>query len=73
MTKTKRIALISALAAFILVLAVVLTSIVSYYKRLSEIGLQKDIVPSGFGKEAKVIILAGQSNAAGCSRDEYLF
>ena len=72
MTKTKRIALISALVAFILVLAVALTSIISYYKRLSEIGLQKDVVPSGFGKEAKVIILAGQSNAAGCSRDEYL-
>lgn len=29
-------------------------------------------VPMGFGKEATVILLAGQSNAAGCSYDEYL-
>ncbi len=32
----------------------------------------KDTLPDGEGKEVKVILLAGQSNAAGCSSDEYL-
>ena len=31
-----------------------------------------DTLPNGQGKSAKVIILAGQSNASGCSSDEYL-
>jgi hypothetical protein len=31
-----------------------------------------DTLPDGGGKKAKVILLGGQSNAAGCSRDEYL-
>ncbi|MBE7078182.1 MAG: sialate O-acetylesterase [Clostridiales bacterium] len=32
----------------------------------------EDTLPDGEGKRAQVIILAGQSNASGCSRDEYL-
>lgn len=32
----------------------------------------EDTLPDGAGKEATVIILAGQSNASGCSLDEYL-
>ena len=32
----------------------------------------KDTLPDGEGREAVVIILAGQSNASGCSLDEYL-
>ena len=32
----------------------------------------KDTLKNGHGKKAKVIILAGQSNASGCSSDEYL-
>ena len=32
----------------------------------------KDSLPDGEGKVATVIILGGQSNASGCSRDEYL-
>ncbi len=32
----------------------------------------KDTLPDGEGREATVILLAGQSNASGCSRDEYL-
>ena len=32
----------------------------------------KDTLPDGEGKRAQVIILAGQSNASGCSLDEYL-
>lgn len=31
-----------------------------------------DTLPEGYGKNAKVIILAGQSNAAGCSSEQYL-
>ena len=43
----------------------------NHYKQISQTGLRNDI-PYGFGKEATVILLAGQSNAAGCSKDEYL-
>ena len=32
----------------------------------------KDTLPDGEGKTLKVILLAGQSNASGCSLDEYL-
>ena len=32
----------------------------------------KDTLPEGNGKKATVILLGGQSNAAGCSSDEYL-
>ena len=32
----------------------------------------KDTLPDGDGKKATVILLGGQSNASGCSRDEYL-
>lgn len=31
-----------------------------------------DTLPDGEGKKARVILLGGQSNASGCSRDEYL-
>lgn len=31
-----------------------------------------DTLPDGNGRAAKVILLGGQSNASGCSRDEYL-
>ena len=32
----------------------------------------KDTLPDGGGKKATIILLGGQSNASGCSRDEYL-
>ena len=32
----------------------------------------KDSLPDGEGKKATVILLGGQSNASGCSRDDYL-
>ena len=32
----------------------------------------KDTLPDGEGKRATVILLGGQSNASGCSRDDYL-
>ena len=31
-----------------------------------------DTLPDGQGKKATIILLAGQSNASGCSSDEYL-
>ena len=45
--------------------------VVKYYSDISKTGLRNEI-RNGFGKEATVILLAGQSNAAGCSKDEYL-
>ncbi len=32
----------------------------------------KDTLPSGEGKTVRVVLLGGQSNASGCSRDDYL-
>lgn len=46
-------------------------AVVNYYKKLYATGLGNSIT-NGFGKDARIIILAGQSNAAGCSRDDYL-
>ena len=49
---------------------------VLYIKREREIDeisyTVDDTLPDGEGKSAKVILLGGQSNAAGCSSDEYL-
>ena len=71
MKKIKKIATILTAVVLLIVLSYGIFSTLKYYKALSETGL-KDSIPNGYGKEAKVIILAGQSNAAGCSRDEYL-
>ena len=32
----------------------------------------QDTLPDGQGKKATIILLGGQSNASGCSRDDYL-
>lgn len=45
------------------------------YVRVNEyesVHVIKDTLPDGEGKKATVILLGGQSNASGCSRDEYL-
>lgn len=65
--------ILTTITVIILVLAVAACAfaIVRYYKDMSDIGMKNE-TPYGFGKEAKVILLAGQSNAAGCSHDEYL-
>ena len=62
-----------ALTAIILVLSLGfgVFATMQYYKNISKTGL-KDKAPYGFGKKATIILLAGQSNAAGCSKDEYL-
>ena len=71
MTKTKKCILILLSAALVLLLGLGVWGIVKHYQKISQTGLQ-DTVPYGFGKKATIILLAGQSNAAGCSRDEYL-
>lgn len=71
MTKNKKIAISVISVALALLLTVSAISIVKYCTAISKTGI-KNTLSYGYGKEAKVIILAGQSNAAGCSRDDYL-
>ena len=71
MTKSKIPAILAAVVALALIFALCAVHVVEYYKKIGETGLH-DTLPYGFGKKARVILLAGQSNAAGCSRDEYL-
>lgn len=68
----KRIA-ISTVAIFwaVVVISAGIFAVVKHYQNISETGLKNNI-PNGWGREATVILLAGQSNAAGCSYDEYL-
>lgn len=70
MSKTKKIIIIAAVL-LTLVLSVGIYGMVNYYKKIGQTGIH-DKLPYGFGKEATVILLAGQSNMAGCSWDEYL-
>lgn len=71
MTKSKKIAIISAAVIMVVLLVIGAFAVTSHYKKIREIGI-KDNLPYGFGKKARVVILAGQSNAAGCSHDAYL-
>ena len=67
----KKIIIIVSIVLLAAVAAVAAFHICDYYKKLGETGLHNTL-PYGFGKKATVILLAGQSNAAGCSRDPYL-
>ncbi len=71
MTKGKKIFIVLSAVILTLLLGLGIFSVVNYFKSLADTGL-KNTIPNGFGKDARVIILAGQSNAAGCSRDDYL-
>ena len=71
MTKKKTFVLIFLSCVLVLLLGLFAWAIVRHYQKISLTGLH-DTLPYGFGKKATVIFLAGQSNAAGCSRDEYL-
>ena len=66
----KRIIALSVIV-LALVLGFCIVNVSNYYKALAETGL-KSTIPYGFGKDARIIILAGQSNAEGISREEYL-
>ena len=68
--RTIVIALISALAA-ILVIAGILIGVAISKKEEFDFVIN-DTLPDGGGKPSRVIILGGQSNASGCSRDDYL-
>ena len=67
----KRITKIGIVLTSIVLLLSFSALIAKHYKKISEIGLP-DTIPYGFGKDATVILLAGQSNASGWSRDDYL-
>lgn len=69
--KRKKILIIALAVALVVALGLGIFATVKHFKDISETGFQTNI-PMGFGKEATVILLAGQSNAAGCSYDEYL-
>ena len=71
MKAKKRIAFILVFAVVLAVLYGLVYGIVRYCKDISETGIN-DTLPYGFGEEVTVILLAGQSNAAGCSSDAYL-
>ena len=72
MTKTKKNTILAVSIFLVLLLGLCTFLAVQHYcQKIEQTGLN-DTIPYGFGKEAKVIILAGQSNAAGCTRDDYL-
>ena len=59
--------------AFISILIIGACIAVNLYKNREIVSYTvNDTLPDGEGKKAKVILLGGQSNASGCSRDEYL-
>ena len=71
MTKQKKITLAAIAFGLALVLAAGILFGVTFFKSKKDAPV-RDTLNRGWGKEATVILLAGQSNAAGCSRDEYL-
>jgi hypothetical protein len=72
MTKRKKIT-VAAIAVFCAVLIGLgsFFGIRAYQNRDRQFTVA-DTLPDGGGKSATVILLGGQSNAAGCSRDDYL-
>ena len=64
MIKKITISVVSVVLAVLLALSGL--AIAKHYKAISKTGLH-DTLPYGFGQEATVILLAGQSNASGCS------
>lgn len=71
MTK-KKIIIISVIAALCLLIGVGTYFGIRYYQESNITFTINDTLPDGNGKEAVVILLGGQSNASGCSLDEYL-
>ena len=69
--KKKTLIIIALAIVLVALLALGAFFLVKHYDELSATGLS-DNLPDGNGEEVTVILLAGQSNAAGCSRDEYL-
>ena len=69
---TKKIILIAVIAAICLILGLGSFFGIQYYLESNITFTIDDMLPDGNGKEATVILLGGQSNASGCSLDEYL-
>lgn len=72
MAKRKKRILSLMAVVFALLLGVACFFGVQYYLKNKIVFNVKDTLPDGEGKRAQVIFLAGQSNASGCSLDEYL-
>lgn len=72
MSKAKKIIIAAIAASCALVIALGCVFGISYYRKNQITFTVDDTLPDGNGKEATVILLGGQSNASGCSLDEYL-
>ena len=72
MSKRKKIVILLIAVAATLLIGLGCFFGVQYYLKNRITYHIKDTLPDGEGKRATVIILAGQSNASGCSLDEYL-
>lgn len=70
--KKRKIIIISIIAALCIVLGVGGYFGIRYYLDSNVTFTINDTLPDGNGREATVILLGGQSNASGCSLDEYL-
>ena len=70
MSKNKKIILIAAVAIVLIALGCFLGIYISSKNRITF--TVNDTLPDGNGKSARIILLGGQSNASGCSLDEYL-
>ena len=72
MTKWKKAVIIAAACVLLgVAIAGVIIGVVNYNKNNMNFVIE-DTLPVGNGKKAKVVLLAGQSNAAGCSISDYL-
>ena len=72
MSKRKKlIILISLICCMVIAVGVVCLIVLHTVNSKALYGIE-DTLPDGKGRNAKVVILAGQSNAAGCSLNEYL-
>lgn len=72
MTTQKKILVIAAVVFFAAVLLVGAFFGIRLYRKNHKTFEIKDTLADGQGKTAKVILIGGQSNAAGCSLDSYL-
>ena len=70
MTKRKIIAIFAV--ALIIISAIAIGVYYCIYSNTVNVFTINDTLPDGQGKKATVILLGGQSNASGCSHDEYL-
>ena len=68
----KKSIIISAIVAICLLVAIGCYLGIRYYRENNFTFTVADTLPDGEGKEATIILLGGQSNASGCSLDEYL-